>query len=130
VGDFNETLYASEHFSRALRSEWQRRAFCEVVECSFNDLVWSGVEYTWDIGQNGGLNVKTRLDRAFGNDEFLNRFEHTSVPHIVKTESGHYFVLVIFCGHMAKERVWGDSQFQYENVWQTAVDYDKIFMDK
>jgi hypothetical protein len=39
VGDFNETLYATEHFSRAARPEWQMRAFREVVEeCSFNDL--------------------------------------------------------------------------------------------
>jgi hypothetical protein len=47
VGDFNETLYASKHFSRTERPEWQMRAFREVVEdCSLHDLGWSGVEYT------------------------------------------------------------------------------------
>lgn len=39
MGDFNETLYASEHFSRAARPEWQMRNFREVVdECRFQDL--------------------------------------------------------------------------------------------
>ena len=42
MGDFNETLYACEHFSRAARSEAHMRAFREVVdEISFQDLGWS-----------------------------------------------------------------------------------------
>ncbi|KAM0844151.1 hypothetical protein ACQ4PT_057243 [Festuca glaucescens] len=51
LGDFNETLYATEHFSRAVRHEWQMKAFWEAIEeCSLIDLGWSGVEYTWDNG--------------------------------------------------------------------------------
>jgi hypothetical protein len=70
--------------------------------------------------------VKARLDRAFGNeDEFLNRFEHTSVRHIVTTESDHCFVLVKLCGNMAKERGRG-SQFQYENIWQKGAGRDGL----
>jgi hypothetical protein len=70
--------------------------------------------------------VKARLDRAFGNeDEFLNRFEHTSVRHIVTTESDHCFVLVKLCGNMAKERGLG-SQFQYENIWQKGAGRDGL----
>lgn len=59
VGDFNETLYGTEHFSRAARPEWQMRAFREVVdECALQDLGWAGVEYTWDNRQQGAANVK------------------------------------------------------------------------
>lgn len=59
VGDFNETLYATEHFSRAARPEWQMKAFREASDdCSFQDLGWSGAEYTWDNGQGGDANVK------------------------------------------------------------------------
>ena len=36
MGDFNETLYATEHFSTSARPEWQMRAFREAIDyCSF-----------------------------------------------------------------------------------------------
>jgi hypothetical protein len=97
VGDFNETVFASEHFSRAARPEWQMRAFREVVEdCSFHDLGWSGVEYTWDNGQEGNANVKACLGRAFGDENFVNRFAQYKVRHIVSTESDHCLLLWSF----------------------------------
>nr|XP_051229397.1 uncharacterized protein LOC127347221 [Lolium perenne] len=130
VGDFNETLYATEHFSRAARPEWQMRAFREVVEeCSFNDLGWSGVEYTWDNGQAGEANVKARLDRAFGDEAFVKRFHHYRVRHIVSTESDHCFVLVQFREDGVEERARGRKQFRYEHVWQTHVEYDRLILD-
>jgi hypothetical protein len=42
LGDFSETMYASEHFSRAARPEWQMRNFRDVVaDCGLQDLGWS-----------------------------------------------------------------------------------------
>ena len=71
MGDFNETLYASEHFSKIARSETHMRAFRTVMdEVSMQDLGWSGTPYTWDNQQAGEANVKARLDRAFGNEDF------------------------------------------------------------
>jgi hypothetical protein len=72
TGDFNETLYADEHFSSADRPEWQMRGFRQAVEdCSLQDLGFSGVPFTWDNKQQGNANVKARLDRSFVNAEFL-----------------------------------------------------------
>ena len=49
LGDFNETMHASEHFSRAVRPEWQMRVFRETVDaCALQDLGWSVVPFTWD----------------------------------------------------------------------------------
>ena len=63
MGDFNETLFACEHFSRAARSETHMRAFREVVdEISFQDLGWSGTAFTWDTHQAGDAKVKARLE--------------------------------------------------------------------
>ena len=75
MGDFNETLYGSEHFSRRARSETHMRAFRTVMdEVSMQDLGWSGTPYTWDNQQTGAANVKVRLDRAFGTRSFSNFF--------------------------------------------------------
>jgi hypothetical protein len=130
LGDFNETLFATEHFSRAARPEWQMRAFREVIEeCLFLDLGWSGTEYTWDNRQLGDANVKARLDRAFGNAAFTNKFEHIKVRHIVSTESDHCFISVEFREHMVEGRGRGTKPFRYENVWQTHADYDQLVLD-
>jgi hypothetical protein len=130
LGDFNETLYASEHFSRAARPEWQMRAFREVIdECLFQDLGWSGTEYTWDNGQAGDANVKARLDRAFGNEAFLSKFENTKVRHVLTTESDHCVLLVELWSGMADRNGRSGKQFRYENVWQTHPDYDRLVLD-
>ena len=94
IGDFNETLVGSEHFSRTPRPEWQMRAFREVTdECALSDLGWSGTEYTWDNMQPGRTNVRARLDRAFGNSAFMQMFSNVRIRHIVTTESDRCFVL-------------------------------------
>jgi hypothetical protein len=130
MGDFNETLYASEHFSRAARPEWQMRNFRDAVDdCQLQDLGWSGTAYTWDNRQAGDANVKARLDRALANSEFLIRFEHTRVRHIVATESDHCFVLVELRERLSEQRTSGAKLFRYENVWQTHADYDKLVKD-
>ena len=95
LGDFNETLYGSEHFSRSARPEWQMRAFREAVEdCGLQDLGWSGVPFTWDNRQTGEANVKARLDRALANYDFMQRFEYSRVRHVSFVESDHCFVMV------------------------------------
>jgi hypothetical protein len=129
MGDFNETLYGSEHFSRTPRPEWQMRAFREAVEdCSLQDLGWTGVQYTWDNKQTGQANVKARLDRAFANAGFLQRFEHARVRHIVTVESDHCMVLMEQRGNLNQVRR-GPKQFRYENVWQTHIDYEKLIAE-
>ena len=72
LGDFNETLFGTEHFSRAARPEWQMRAFRQVLEdCSLQDLGFTGLPFTWDNRQAGNMNVKARLDRGLANEAFL-----------------------------------------------------------
>jgi endonuclease/exonuclease/phosphatase family metal-dependent hydrolase len=129
MGDFNETMYGSEHFCRNPRSEWQMRAFREVIEdCSLQDMGWTGVPFTWDNREAGQANVKARLDRALANEEFRQRYEHTSVRHISTTESDHCLVLAEFRESLNGVRL-RPKQFRYENVWQSHVDYDKIVTD-
>ena len=78
------------------------RAFREVADdCSFQDLGWSGAEFTWDNGQAGHLKVKGRLDMAFGNADLMSLFEHIHVMHIFTAESDHCLVLAQLGDHMA-----------------------------
>lgn len=92
--DFNETLFASQHFGRSARPEWQLRAFRKVTyECSLQDLVWYGVVYTWDNRKAGGANVKARLDQAFATEDLFQRYEDICVRHVSHIEPDHYFIV-------------------------------------
>jgi len=52
AGDFNETLDAREQFGGATRPKRQMDGFWEAVNvCSFTDLGFLGLAYTWDNGQ-------------------------------------------------------------------------------
>ncbi|KAE8800507.1 hypothetical protein D1007_24002 [Hordeum vulgare] len=90
IGDFNETMNASEHFSQAQRSDRQMRAFHEVLdECGLQDLGWSGTAYTWDNAQ--------------------------AVKHIRAVESDHCFVMVKI--KETANQITGRARiFRYEDV--------------
>ena len=119
MGDFNETMYAKEYFSIHARPAWQMQAFCDVIDfCSFQDLGWGGVPFTWDSRQQGDSNVKARLDRALANDEFMQLFEYTCVKHISSTTSDHCYVVAELRRDQPNKWHAGHRPFRYENVWQ------------
>ncbi|XP_073362164.1 uncharacterized protein [Aegilops tauschii subsp. strangulata] len=127
MGDFNETLYAEEHFGTNARPESQMRAFREAMEeCSLQDLGWRGVPFTWDNRQSGAANVKARLDRALANAAFPNLFQFTMVKHISSAESDHHFVLAELRTHAANKWSRAARSFRYENVWQSHAQYDEL----
>lgn len=54
VGDFNEVMWQSEHFSRNKRLPKLMANFCEVLsECNLFDLGFSGVPWTYNNKQEG-----------------------------------------------------------------------------
>ena len=106
------------------------QAFREVVDhCSFQDMGWRGVPFTWDNKQHGDANVKARLDRAFANASFLDLFEFMSVKHISSTTSDHCYVLAELKVEQARAWPRAAKSFRYENVWQTHGDYDQLIKD-
>ena len=80
---------------------------------------------TWDNCQQGGANVKARIDRAFANEQFRQMFGFTGVRHISSAESDHCFVRLEFQKQMC-DTTSRSKPFRYENIWQTHVDYERI----
>ncbi|GJM99752.1 hypothetical protein PR202_ga16882 [Eleusine coracana subsp. coracana] len=82
-GDFNEVLEASEQAGGITRPERQMEGFRNTVEvCGFHGLGYIGSQYTWDNRQDGGRNVKVRLDRGLATSPFLDMFPETNVWHL------------------------------------------------
>ena len=96
------------------------QAFYDVIDfCSFQDVGWRGVPFTWDNRQQGDSNVKARLDRALANHEFMQLFEYTCVKHISSTASDHCYVVAELRRDQPNKWHVGHRPFRYENVWQT-----------
>jgi hypothetical protein len=84
LGDFNEALWAFEHFSFTPRPEQQMLAFCDTLElCELVDLGFSGIPFTYDNRRRGRSNVKVRLDRVVVTNDWRDIFGDASVVHLV-----------------------------------------------
>jgi len=65
VGDFNETMWQYEHFSKTKRGEKQMANFRDVLDdCRLKDLGFSRTPWTYDNKKSGTRNVKVCLDRG------------------------------------------------------------------
>ena len=127
VGDFNEVLEANEQFGGNEREQWQMDGFQKVVhDCGFVDFGFSGLPYTWDNRQDGGRNVKVRLDRGLGDHRFLELMGETVVKHIPLAQSDHCALLVeirMSQGGERKNKRRNRRPFRYENMWQRHDNY-------
>lgn len=95
ASDFNEILEAKEQFGGVQRPKRQMDGFRDaVVACGFFDLGFSGLPYTWDNRQQGAYNIKVRLDRAFANSTFADRYRDLKVSHVQTSESDHCCLLI------------------------------------
>ena len=95
VGDFNEILHVEEQMGGNDREEWCMSGFREAVEyCGFSDLGYRGLPFTWDNRREGSHNIKVRLDRALGNESWLDLFGKSTATHVQIVESDHCAVFV------------------------------------
>jgi hypothetical protein len=95
MGDFNETMWQSEHFSERKRNEKQMFDFREVLSyCDLHDLGFNGTPWTFDNKQGGRRNVKVRLDRAVASPAWSNIFPRNYVSHLTSSRSDHCPILL------------------------------------
>ncbi|CAM8877709.1 unnamed protein product [Rhodiola kirilowii] len=115
LGDFNEVLFGWETKASSLRREWQMRSFREAIEdCGITDLGYKGAPFTFSNRREGIFEMRARLDRAFGNDQWRAMFPDVEVRHLVSSVSDHYPLLVDF---HRKRRVHKKRLFRFEPMW-------------
>lgn len=117
VGDFNECMWAFEHFSLTARAPGQMQFFREVLEtCNLADLGFSGVPFTYDNKRIGNANVTVRLDRALASPAWRNLFDLPYVRHLTSPYSDH--VLVHVSSEIYVDRAVKPRLRQYEVMWE------------
>jgi hypothetical protein len=116
LGDFNEAMWQSEHFSRARRSERLMMEFREVLShCDVHDLGFVGTPWTFDNKQAGERNVKVRLDRAVANPAWSSLFPEVRVHHLMSSRSDHCPLLVTVTLQQDQRR---SQARRYEIMWE------------
>ena len=97
IGDFNETTWQHEHISRTQRNERNMANFREVLaDCRLLDLGFKGPKWTYDNKQDGGNNVKARIDRGVADLQWSSIFPNASIEHICSSRSDHLPLLLRF----------------------------------
>ncbi|KAK4284257.1 hypothetical protein QN277_001112 [Acacia crassicarpa] len=122
LGDFNDLLSQSEKEGgnpRALRKILNFQSL--LSDCSLIDLEFKGSKYTW-CNKRGGALVRERIDRALGNIEFRNEFEHAVVFHVDLVGLDHH-ALVVDCCHSEDK---APRTFKFEANWVQHVDFLKV----
>jgi hypothetical protein len=100
IGDFNETMWQYEHFSKTPRSERQMMDFREVLShCDLHDLGFSGLPWTYNNNQGGRKNLRVRLVGALLTQIGLFFFSNANVSHLLSIYSDHKALLLRWIDH-------------------------------
>ena len=68
----------------------ERNDFGECVrDMGVNELQWTGNYYIWNNKQCGKSRISSRIDRAFGNDEWMDKWGHVTVEYGNPSISDH-----------------------------------------
>ena len=71
--------------------------FRKVVDyCAFQDLGYCGGDFTWCNMQGGENRIYLRLDRAFANSKWTEKFGGMKAHHLVDSTSDHSALCITF----------------------------------
>ncbi|XP_049414796.1 uncharacterized protein LOC125877592 [Solanum stenotomum] len=89
-GDFNTIRSESEKLGGLPVTQLETIDFnlC-ISSCALNELNFKGSSFTWWNGRVGAECIFERLDRVFGNEEFMNLLPNNEVQHLIRQGSDH-----------------------------------------
>ena len=118
IGDFNDFLLYSEKQDGRLKEKRKVESFAKIVNvCQLNDAMFQRQQFTW-FGVREGVMIKERLDRAFVNLKWQEKFPKMQVFNLQAVGSDHSPIVV--------DTEYNDKKtqkaFRFEVGW---VDYEE-----
>ncbi|XP_070015166.1 uncharacterized protein [Nicotiana sylvestris] len=84
-----------------------------IMDCGLMDMDYSGSPFTWCNGWAPKNRIWARLDRALGNNDWLQKFSDTTVTHLVRTGSDHAPLLISFFNTLQEPQKY----FRFLDLW-------------
>lgn len=123
IGDFNEISQPSEKFGEGPPSEQKMKIFNTFLNsCNLLDLGFIGTPFTWTNGRLGNQIVRTCIDRAHANFQWLSLFLDSKVFHLPRPRSNHCPILLKTLTFTHK----GQKPFCFESMWMNHPDFKNI----
>ncbi|XP_069144431.1 uncharacterized protein [Solanum lycopersicum] len=114
IGDFNAILSPRDRQAGASVNENEIRDFADSVKTmGIHELQWKGSCYTWSNKQIGNARVLSRIDRAFGNDEWMDKWAHVILEYGNPGVSDHSTMQLVL--HQSNQHV--RASFKFFNIW-------------
>ncbi|XXG88202.1 hypothetical protein AAC387_Pa12g0446 [Persea americana] len=114
IGDFNSILLASEKHNIRPSSSPSVKEFNDMVLSSgLKDLGFRGNSFTWANNWQGQAYLAARLDRAFTNSPWLDRFVDPMITHLPRMSSDHSSLLL---SHRIRS-LPKNTPFKFEEMW-------------
>lgn len=122
-GDFNFILDASEILGGLPVTNNEIVNFAQCVNnCVLTELKFSGSKFTWWNGRIEEKCIFKRLDRVFGNIEFMHQFPTSEIQHLIREGSDHC-PLLVSC-NSNQERF--SKPFRFLNFWVKNENFLKV----
>ncbi|XP_069143394.1 uncharacterized protein [Solanum lycopersicum] len=84
-----------------------------VRDMGVNELQWTGNYYTWTNKQCGRDIISSRIDREFGNDEWMDKWGQVNVEYENPSISDHSSLMIL----LQKNQQHGKASLKIFNVW-------------
>ncbi|CAM8926948.1 unnamed protein product [Rhodiola kirilowii] len=122
IGDFNEIC----KFSETTSSNPSRRIYMEqfrqvLLDCRLMDLGYKGSKFTYSNKRQGLNETQCRLDRAVGNDLWIDSYPNTIIHHLVSHHSDHCPLLLSMDGIPRLQ----ENRFKFESMWMRDVSFEE-----
>lgn len=115
ISDTNQSLESRDKVGgKPVNRQLAAKFHMALDACNFIDLGFNGPRYTWSNGRQGPALIWERLDRAWGNVLWNNRFDKAVVQHLVRVHSDHH-PLLLYTPHLPKQSVF--RGFRFLEAW-------------
>lgn len=125
IGDFNEIRGHHEKEGGKRRSDTSFLSFNQMISnCGMLEFPFSGNQLSW-AGKRPNGNVRCRLDRALGNEDWHEKFPPCKVQYLHMWGSDHRPVLVDILIKPSRKR----KSFKFDKRWLDSEEIGQVISD-
>lgn len=114
-GDFNDMLFASDKSGKHPHPQNLLDGFRSVIEdCELTEVELTGGEFTWEKSKGTPNWVRERLDRAFAENNWWQKFPlcKLTVTHTIYSDHDPIILELLDMSYSRKQ-----FRFRFENIW-------------